>query len=126
MNTIKTKIGIMYFEVEEETDEVKLYDSDKDYINHDSIEMYLNNETKDFDEQLVIEAYKDINTTDGSIAMLGEPVMFADSLNNLFEDYNNYLINNNYDPFEDIEEFKDNIQVNRIGNVYFAIYFNEY
>ena len=133
MKEIKTKLGSMYYEIK--FDEVHLFDSDRDYINYAYLESFLNGEEDNCSmeklEERIEEYYKDINTTDESIRELGEPVLWANSKEDLLEAYNDFYkeqserYGEEFEPFT-MEDFKDNIQVNRIGNIYFTIYFNEY
>lgn len=124
----ETKLGTMYYEIS--FDEVRLYDSDKSYINHDGVESYIKETDEELDDEEVgkriIEHYKDIDTTDSSINILGEPIMFASSLEELVKQWNEYCRENDDDYEMSIEEFKDNIQYNVIGNTWFIIYYTEY
>ena len=131
----ETQLGTMYYEIY--ADEVRLYDSDKSYSNHDSVCDYIREDEDPTDEEIgqrIIETYKNINVGDGSIMLLGEPVMWSDSLNNLLNQWNAFCNEQQeneeepYEPYETytMEEFKDNIQYNVIGNTWFIIYYTEY
>lgn len=124
----ETKLGTMYYEIS--FDEVRLYDSDKSYINHDGVESYIKETDEELDDEEVgkriIEHYKDIDTTDNTISILGEPILFASSLEELVNRWNEYCRKNDDNYEMSIEEFKDNIQYNVIGNTWFIIYYTEY
>ncbi len=128
MKEFQTKLGTMYFDIE--FDEVKLYDSNKDYINHDDVGCYLkDNETNITDEvleQRIIEQYKDIDYTDSSIILLGEPVMWSDTKEGLLELWSNYCKEHGDHIKWTMEDFENEIQINQIGNLYFIIYYTEY
>ena len=128
MKEIKTKLGTMYFDIE--FDEVKLYDSNKDYINHDDVGCYLkDNETDITDElleQRIIEQYKDIDYVDSSIILLGEPVMWAPTMEKLLELWTAYCEEHGDTIKWTMEDFKNEIQINQIGQLYFIIYYTEY
>lgn len=136
LKQFETALGTMYYELY--FDEVRLYDSDKSYINHDSVDSYLkDNETEIDDEtigQRVIEHYKDIRVEDYSFLILGEPIMYAESLKELLKCWNKYCKEAQakeeefYEPYAPytMEDFKNNIQYNRIGKIWFIIYYTEY
>ena len=128
MKEFQTKLGTMYFDIE--FDEVKLYDSNKNYINHDSVECYLKNDETDIDdkvlEERIIEQYKDIDYVDSSIILLGEPVMWAPTMEKLLELWNDYCEECGDTEKWTMEDFKNEIQINQIGQLYFIIYYTEY
>lgn len=131
MKEIKTKLGVLYYKIEEER--FKLYDSDKEYISYIS--------TLDLDTNDLTKAIKQVeeikNIYDLVDLGFGINMMFAtdkEDLEDMFleydfeceeEDYQEYIETHTTEEYEELIKEYD-LPINRVGENYFIIDYTEF
>lgn len=131
MKEIKTKLGVLYYKIEEER--FNLYDSDKEYIGY-IMEWHL--ETKDLTKG--IKQLEDIKNIYDLVDLgFGINMMFAtnqEDLEDMFveydfeckeEDYQEYIETHTTEEYQELLKEYD-LPINRVGDNYFIMDYTEF
>lgn len=131
MKEIKTKLGVLYYKIEEER--FKLYDSDKEYIGY-IMEWHL--DTKDLTK--AIKQVEEIEEIYDLVDLgYGMNMMFAtdkEDLEDMFveydfegkdEDYQEYIETHTTEEYKELLKEYD-LPINRVGENYFIMDYTEF